>query len=357
MKYLSLIIIFLLPLTLSAATAVLPVVAHTTGHAGSEWRTSATLFNVGHDVTEITLEFIASGMTVPSGQTTLTLNPGQIWTTGDLVETLSADGVGMVLIDTDADTLSRVGLEARTYVLSESGTFGQATPLVSEDDFSKAGSELFLACPSSLSHRFNFGIDTLEDTIVNWVLLKDTGEIISEREISYSGPTHEQVSSGLASFFGVINPGPGLLKAEVLQGRAYIYGSTVDNVTNDGTFQRATLLQNNILPDMIGIDTSGDGQPDILDSNHDGILDQTVSFSAGFPFGFLFKILVHDAEGDAVSISLINPPQQMYIANAATFEVYFDPDPSQVGIRQDLEVALRDGLGETIVKIPLQVTP
>lgn len=350
-------LLFLLPLFALADTAVLPVAANADGHGGSQWRSSATFYNVGHETASFTLEFLPSGSTLAAETFARTLEPGEFWTTDNILETMGTEGVGMIRISADETAFRHMGIQARIYAVGEEGTYGQHTPLLREEHLWGAGDELYLPLPTGEEFRFNFGVNVFEDATVLWKLVDSGGMVISEKEIAYPSPFHEQYNNGVNAFFEVQRSDAVLVKAEVLEGSIFLYGSTVDNRTHDGDFIPASSLHENLTPRLVGVDTNLDGVADIIDADGDGVLDQTMNFSVNFLFGFYFRIVTEDPEGDPVTIELLNPPAGMSITDPDQHEIFFDPDPTQTGLKQNLEVALDDGLGRSIVRIPLQVTP
>ena len=357
MRYFLTLIIVILGSLGWAYEQIIPVVAKAGGGYGSVWQSDLTLYNAGHAAVDVTLDYLPAAGTGPNAQRTLTLSPGEMFDQADVLGWLGREGVGSLTVTCPDEARTSLGLTSRTYAVTEAGTFGQAVPAVPSAQAASANSELYLWLPSGGSaERFNFGIRTLDSSAVDWQLLASDGAPIAQVSKTYAGPVLEQYTMGVQSFFGTEQAGR-VIRAVLTSGRAVIYGSRVDNGTNDGAFYLAQALRSNQPPVFLGIDASSDGDLDFLDANGDNIIDSPIPISLSFLFNYPFTISARDPEGDPLTFSLQNAPKGMTLLSDSAGTVFYAPSPTDVGKTINLEVKITDGFGDTIVLVPLQITP
>jgi hypothetical protein len=166
----------------------------------------------------------------------------------------------------------------------------------------------------------------------------------------------EQYNGGVQSFFGTDQQGR-VIRAVLTSGRAVIYGSRVDNGTNDGAFVLAQALRSNQPPVFLGIDASSDGDLDFLDADGDLTLDSPIPISLSFLFNYPFTVSAQDPEGDPLTFTLRNAPKGMTLLSETAGTVFYAPSPTDLGKTINLEVEISDGFGATAVLVPLQIMP
>lgn len=355
-KFVTLIIVILGSLGW-AYEQIIPVVAKASGGYGSVWQSDLTLYNAGHAAVDVTLDYLPAAGTGPTAQRTFTISPGEMFEKADLLGWLGREGTGSLTVTCPDEARTALGVASRTYAVTETGTFGQAVPAVPSAQVVSANSELYLWLPPDGSaERFNFGIRTLESAAVDWQLLASDGSPIAQVSKTYAGPVFEQYTVGVQSFFGTDQEGR-VIRAVLTSGRAVIYGSRVDNGTNDGAFFLAQALRSNQPPVFMGIDASSDGDLDFLDANGDNILDSPIPISVSFLFNYAFTISARDPEGDPLTFSLQNAPKGMTLLSETAGTVFYAPSPTDLGKTIHMEVKISDGFGDTIILVPLQITP
>lgn len=334
-----------------------PVVASSDGAYGSKWRTSLAFYNAGHKDLSLNLFFIPTGSSKSSNEKEIYIRAGEYLYFDDILQEFMASGSGGLKISAPEYAASYLGIFSKIYNQSEDGRFGQSISALQENKIFQAPQEYFLVLPENEgSERFNFGLLSLENSTVKFQLLDQNGNMIKEIQKNYNQMHHEQYNKGYKEFFGTDQTGK-IIKGILTDGKIILYGSQVDNKTNDGAFFLAQSLKSNEAPYLFGVDAGANGTLDIKDENGDNILDSPVVFSEGYPFDYVFLIKAKDVENDPVTIKLLNPPQGMYLLSSSEGKIYYDPDKADISKTINLEVELSDGLGKTNSIIPLQVNP
>lgn len=356
MNYKLLFLTLFLSTALMAGQWYVPVVAKTSGGYGSQWQTSLAIFNAGHKDISIQTTFIPSENKGSSVQKEIFVRSGEYLYFDDLLSEFSVFGSGALKIAGPDWAFSNLGFNVKVYNISENGRFGQAIEVLQENRILSAPLEYFLMLPENEDERFNFGLFSLENSSVKFQLLDQNGNVVSEVTRTYTPFYHIQYNQGYKNFFGTEEKGS-VIKAILSQGKVILYGSQVDNRTNDGAFFLAQNLKSNEAPYLEGVDLASNGTLDLKDENRDNILDNPVVFSENYPFDYVFSIKAIDPEGDPITYKLLNPPRGMVLLSSTEGKVYYDPDKGDVNKTINLEVELSDGLGKTISTIPLQVNP
>lgn len=357
MYYKLAVFIFMFSLSLLSVDYYVPVVASAEGAYGSQWQTSLAIFNAGHNDVTLNLSFIPTGEKGNISQKEIFLNAGECYYADDLLLELSAAGLGALKISAPEFAVSNLGIISKVYNQSENGRFGQAISILQENKILEAPQEYFLILPENeASERFNFGLFSIQNTQIKFQLLNQNGEMIGEVLKSYPFEHHEQYNQGYKNFFQTNQTGR-VIKAIMTEGKAIIYGSQVDNQTNDGAFFLAQSLKSNEVPYLLGVDAGANGTLDYKDENKDNILDSPVVFNEGYPFDYVFMIKAKDIEGDPITFKILNAPKGMTLLSSTEGKIYYDPDKTDINKTINLEVELSDGLGKAIVIIPLQVNP
>lgn len=334
-----------------------PVVAKAEGGYGSQWLTSLTLYNAGHKDFSLNLSFIPTGTSNVSNQKEIFLESGKYLYFDDILSEFSTQGGGALIISAPDFSASYLGIFAKVYNLTENGRYGQAVSVLQENRILEGPIEYFLILPKNeVDERFNFGLLSLKNSKIKFQLLDENGNIIKEIEKTYSPLYHIQYNQGYKEFFQTDQEGR-IIKAILEEGKAVLYGSQVDNKTNDGSFQLAQNLKSNEPPYLEGVDAASNGTLDFKDQDGDNILDETMVFNEGYPFDYVFSIKARDPEGDPINFKVLNPPKGMVLLSSSEGKIYYDPDVSDMNKKINLEVELSDGLAKSICFIPLQVIP
>jgi hypothetical protein len=287
----------------------------------------------------------------------VTLGPGGLFDQSDILGWFGQQGSGSLTITCGDEARTALGAVSRTYAVTETGTFGQAVPAVPAALVPTGKAELFLVLPGDpVKERFNFGIRTLGAAAVTWQYLAADGTVLGEAAKAYSGPMLEQYNQGAKSFFGSDADGR-IVKAVLESGQALIYGSRIDNGTNDGSFMEAQPLKSNQAPLFLGVDAANDGSLDFTDADGDNVLDSPIPCSTSFLFNYAFTIVAQDPEGDPITFTLKNPPTGMTLTSSGNGSVYYAPSRQDINKTVQLQVDISDGYSVTAVILPLKITP
>jgi hypothetical protein len=338
----------------AAPDLVIPAAASADGPNGSRWQSEITIHNAGTQ--EITAVLTLHGVNGPAGSpATVRVNARSTVVLDDVVRTLfgMAAPVGAVTIDLDDVAVRKVAVSSRTFNTNSLGEFGQDIPAIPAGSAMVLGDTVVLAGPSNAAaSRFNFGIFALEATTVEWKLLRQDGAIASTTTQTYDAGQHLQYSSGVSSLFNVQPQNADTVHARINGGRAMLYGSAVNNLSNDPTFVHAVRTRENLSVEIIGIDLDEDGNADILDADGDGVLDEVIVVpTARFPS--YFRIIALDPEGAAITFSFVNPPRDVSLIDSiGTVQWY--PSSELSGTSGSLTVRASDGIDHADLIIPVR---
>jgi hypothetical protein len=228
-------------------TTVLVAAGSAQGAFGSSFRTDVFLTNPRRNASEGRLVFH------PEGQVGVPTDPSwpyhiefaeSLILPNFVMENLRQVGKGSI------DVYTTIGFEppqvaARIYETSSSGTKGFAMDAVPEDEALDAGpgdvGVLFTPVNPS-AFRMNMGYRTLNAaTVIVFQLVRGNGVVAAARDVSVAANTYQQVD--VAQFFNTpLLPGDTILLF-TRQGAAYVYGSIIDNLSNDPSFQLARPLE------------------------------------------------------------------------------------------------------------------
>lgn len=356
MNYKLFVLTLLLSLSLISGQWYVPVVAKAAGGYGSQWQTSLAIYNAGHKDISLQMSFLPSENKGSETQKEIYIRSGEALYFDDLLSEFPVFGSGALKISAPDWAFSNLGFNVKVYNISENGRFGQAIPVLQENRVFSSPVEYFLLLPENENERFNFGLLSLENSSIKFQLLDQSGNIISEVVKNYNPSYHIQYNQGYKNFFGTEESGK-VIKAIVSQGKVILYGSQIDNRTNDGAFFLAQNLKSNEAPYLEGVDAGSNGTLDLKDEDRDNVLDSPVVFSENYPFDYVFTIKAKDPEQDPITFKLLNAPRGMVLLSSSEGKVYYDPDKGDVNKTINLEVELSDGLSKSIAVIPLQVNP
>lgn len=337
--------------TLSAAQMVIPASGSIPGAGDSLWQSDVTIHNVSAGVAPITLSFRTTGGEVATES--LTLSPHQTLSIENVVESLfgQTSATGAIVIDADEFVLRKLAVTSQTYNLSERGRFGQDIPAIPGSSALSAGDTAVINGPVNPEEsRFNFGLYTLEEASVEWVVIRQDGSIASSVIKSYDGLVQVQYNQGISTLLGASIESSDVVYARVLEGSAVFFGSIVDAATGDPAFVPAVATRENFEAQFLGVDLNEDGVIDLFDADHDGVLDAPVRLAThGFPN--FFRIIVSDPEGNEVSLDLLDASNEVLLLEDGL--VQWVPAGELRGSAGALRIVATDGFASSEFIIPV----
>jgi hypothetical protein len=224
--------------------AVLPVVGSTPGANGSFFRTSVQLHNPGSS--------LASGRIVvhPSGGSGSESDPSLRYSLAalqslfipDLLPAIGISGLGSADLEVESGPVPVVVVRVFNDA-GAAGTTGFTEDLVAPDKaLSPERFGILILPPDLVAYRFNLGMRTFDagaSILAN--LYDSTGRLITQ--IARILPSNFHSQENAADFFrfpALPENGRILINLFSAGSRAILYGATVDNRTNDPSFQLAT---------------------------------------------------------------------------------------------------------------------
>ena len=307
----------LLPLAASAATFIIPAAGTGPGANDSRWQSELTLHNTSGSPITATLRFHdASGA---QQSTDVTVNARSTVTIADVVASRFGreSATGAIEVTIPDASANRVAITSRTFNTSTSGQFGQDIPAVNANDAAGAGDVVVLQAPSSANDaRFNFGLYAVTDAKVRWELVRADGTVITPiAEQSYAAGTQMQFNQGIANLLGQTEQDNDAVHANVTSGKMIAYGSAVQNSSGDPSFVPGIRVRSDIKVNFLGVDVDENGSIDVVDADHDGVLDQPIEiFTLGFPN--FFRVIV---DGPA-TLEIVEAPSAASVIDAQTIE-------------------------------------
>lgn len=236
--------VFLLAANGLAATPdrIVPTVASAPGLGGGTWRSTLTLYNGSEAASAVELAFHPAGAegkdTDP--KITLRLAAGEVRAIEDLLRdefrlSPATGSVDVRVTEGDLPVLSaRVSL-----ALASGGSVGLSVPVVKPSDALSTGERAVLLVPGTGNLRFNVGARTLGASATALSLtLRDTRGLVRATTMK-TLPPNGFLQETAAAFVGADVRAGDVIVAEVLSGSLFLYGTPVDNVTGDGSYQAA----------------------------------------------------------------------------------------------------------------------
>ncbi|HUJ15430.1 MAG TPA: hypothetical protein VL284_16710 [Thermoanaerobaculia bacterium] len=325
--------IAVLPFAASAATFIVPAAGTGAGANGSQWQSELTFHSTSANPISIGLVFHdAGGAQQGDG---LTLSPRSTTTLSDVVKTRFGrdGGTGGIEINVPDAFADRVAITSRTFNASASGEFGQDIPAIDSTGAASAGDVIVLQAPSSATNaRFNFGIYAVSDAAVRWDLVRADGTVAASTTQSYGAGTQMQYNQGITSLLGATEQDNDALQATVTSGSVIAYGSAINNQTGDPSFVPGIRTRADIRVNFVGVDVNEDGTPDILDANHDGVLDQPIDIYTTVGYPNYFRVIVNGG----ATLELVDAPRDAQLIDAET--VQYAPNALLKGTTGELKV-------------------
>jgi len=341
-----------LPLAASAATLIIPAAATGPGSNNSQWQSEVTLHTAAPRAVALTLSFHQASN--PPVVAEVTLQPRQTISLADVVKTKFGveAGTGAIVIDVADQDARTIAVTSRTFNTSEAGEFGQDIPAVDAASALHAADAAAIAGPSEAEgNRFNFGIYAIEETAVEWQLLRADGTVAATRTLTYPAGQHVQYNSGVKNLLGGTPEDNDVVNAKVNTGRAIFYGSIV-NATGDPTFVPGVRTREDVRIHFEGVDVDEDGTVDIADADHDGVLDAPLDVLAS-AFPSYFRLIATDELGNPVQYEIVSSPAETAFLDAAgTFRVAAGGEVK--GTTGSIVVRVTTGTSSSLITIPVK---
>ncbi len=226
----------------AAPDRIVPAVVSAPGAGGGVYRTMLLAHNPSESASRMRLTFHPAGREAAAGDpnVTLELSPGETRTVPDLLrDALALTGTSGSL-DVSLVEGALPVLEARVYQeTADGGTNGLAVPVVAPSDALQADERAVLLVPGAGRFRFNVGVRTVGGPATLAFTLRDThGTPRGSVTRSYGADVLVQQSA--RDVLGVEVRAGDSIVADVVSGSAFLYGTPIDEVTNDGSYQPAT---------------------------------------------------------------------------------------------------------------------
>ncbi|HVT43661.1 MAG TPA: SBBP repeat-containing protein [Thermoanaerobaculia bacterium] len=221
-------------------TRIAPVVGSLRGAFGSNFKTSAQLHNpTDAEVEGRILLRTADG----SRETSLSylLSPRATVSWEDLPSFMDVTGLATLEIRPERGMPPIARL--RIYNdLEEDGTLGMSIDTLTEAEAIMAGTRaILIAPPDPVRARFNIGIAALEALEIEVVVRDLAGTVVRQTVVTI--PARSLVQRDAGSLLGAQIAGSDVIEMHVRSGRAFIYGATNDNTTNDPSLQLARRVE------------------------------------------------------------------------------------------------------------------
>ena len=208
----------------------MPVVGSTRGQANANFKTELQMTNPS-DVVMAGWLFLR-----PQGATQrYELPPHTTVSFADIVAEIGASGLGSLDILVERGRIPTI--VARAYDDQPTGTTGATIPLVRADAILARNDFAALIAPRDLArYRFNVGVRALDNGATLDVIVRaPTARSAIAARLTY--PAHHFEQQPGNTFAGIALHANDAIEVIVRAGSAIIYGSTVDNATNDSSVQ------------------------------------------------------------------------------------------------------------------------
>lgn len=225
---------------------VIPAAGSTPGNFGSFFRTDVQLSNYSPLPTTGRLVYHPAGLPGSSTDPSLsfTLPPRSTVSYNDLIQTMGQSGLGTLDVWMPTD-VPRPVVVARVY--NDAGAAG--TTGFTEEAIDPSGDQhllqianisLLVAPANNQFFRFNIGVRTMDiATFLAFRIYDANGSLIHTVEKQYGPTSYEQQPA--EALLGAPLPPDASIEVTV-DGKAVIYGATIDNATNSASIQYARLV-------------------------------------------------------------------------------------------------------------------
>ena len=305
--------IALLPIAAGASTFIIPAAGTGAGANNSQWQSELTLHSSSG--TAMTVHLVFHDQNGPAENTAVQLAPRSTVSIADIVKTRfgreAATGAIEVIVDEAFN--SKLAITSRTFNTSENGEFGQDIPAFNLTDAATAGDAVVLAAPANAAdNRFNAGLYSAMQSTVRWDLVRADGTLVKSVSIDYGTGTQRQYGLAVQSIFGETPADNDAILAVVTKGAVIVYGSAINNRTGDPTYVPGVETTSDIRVQFLGVDSNLDDVAEIVDANHDGVLDSPVSIYSSNPWPNSFRVLV---AGSNPKFELVTPNEDISVSN------------------------------------------
>ncbi|HEX9983871.1 MAG TPA: hypothetical protein VGF69_11450 [Thermoanaerobaculia bacterium] len=205
------------------------------------WQTDLRLFNASDASVPATLEYYPQGSSTPTATRELTLQPGEVRATDDVLRDLfglSSTGGAIRIKSAIAGALVPT---ARTYHNRGDGTYGQFIRGVSSDEALALGEQPRMILNAEESPRFRTNVGLVEvngaDTNVELTVTLPGRRVTSTVQVQLKANEYRQLNSMLRTM-GMSDAYNATVSVRVMggNGKVVAFGSVVDNVTQDPTY-------------------------------------------------------------------------------------------------------------------------
>jgi len=219
-------------------SAVLPVVGSTGGAFGSHFKTQLQMNNRSEERMTGMLVYHPQGAEAAAGDPVMhyDLAPHATRAFEDVVADLGRTGLGT--IDVVVETGELPTIVARAYDDQENGTTGATITMMTPDEALSAGESGSLIVPANREKfRFNVGVRTLSEGATIRVIVRSQSGIERLNSGEIALPANWFVQRPGEAFAGTALLANESIGIEVIRGSVIVYGTTVDNKTNDSSIQ------------------------------------------------------------------------------------------------------------------------
>ncbi|HVE73375.1 MAG TPA: hypothetical protein VNI54_18545 [Thermoanaerobaculia bacterium] len=210
--------------------AVVPVVGSTRGQSNANFKTELQLANPTDAIMEGWLYLRPHDLVLR-----YSLEPHTTRAFADVVAEMGGSGLGS--LDVLIERGERPVVVARAFDDQPTGTTGANVPAVPAAAVLARTDAAALIAPRDLTRfRFNIGVRALDSgATINLTVRSSSGAQRTFRTLTY--PAHQFEQQPANTFAGITLEPNDAIEIEVAAGSAIVYGSMVDNVTNDSSLQ------------------------------------------------------------------------------------------------------------------------
>ena len=353
---LPLLVLLLAPAALLAVDAdlIVPVTGTIPGAAGSAWQGEMSLHNAGDE--RLTVHFTFYGTEGFIEVMNVSIPPRTTFSYANVLAEIFRipSGTGALALNVEDSAIGTFAVSTRVVNHTAAGEFGQDVPAIPATDTLHTGATGVVVGPADpIANRFNFGIFTVEDSTIEWRLLRADGTLAATVNKEYDEGHHFQYNQGVSTFFDVEPAANDTVHARVLSGNVVVYGSTVANSTGDPTFVPGVEVRENFTVSLLGIDVDENGTVDIPDADNDGTLDTPLVLYSGF-FPNYFRIMTQPGDGVSVTLTILEATGQAELIDAQGTVIMY-PASQYKGTTSKIVVRATDGFATTEFIIPVIV--
>ncbi|HVT43951.1 MAG TPA: SBBP repeat-containing protein [Thermoanaerobaculia bacterium] len=219
---------------------VIPVVGSTPGALGSFFKTSVQLHNPLAETIVGRLVFHPQGQAGTEVDPWLDylVAPGETIAISDILPSMGQSGVGSLDLFASQEQVPRSVVRIFNDA-GEAGTTGMSEEQMRPAEVLQAGTTgVLIAPPSMIASRFNVGLRTLAaGASISGSVQDADGAVVHIFAREY--PADFFVQGSARDVVGVVPPANGSISFRIDSGSAIVYGSTIDNISQDPSLQIA----------------------------------------------------------------------------------------------------------------------